>query len=145
MANYRPAAGRSPLRRNGMVCPSSQKIAPCHQRGAAYDATNECGHRSRKELVSVVGLDEGGAPILRKKLNRAQLADYVATAPRCIVAMEFCPGSQYLGRVFTAAGHEVRILPAQFVKPYLNANKTILLMPRRSPKRLAGRACATCR
>lgn len=34
-----------------------------------------------------------------------------------------CPGSQYWGRVFTKTGHEVRILPAQFVKPYLKANK----------------------
>ena len=76
-----------------------------------------------KNWFHLVGLDEGGATILRKKLNRAQLAEYAATAPRCIVATESCPGSQYWGRVFTAAGHEVRILPAQFVKPYLKANK----------------------
>jgi transposase len=37
--------------------------------------------------------------------------------------MESCPGSQYWGRVFTKAGHEVRLLPAQFVKPFLKANK----------------------
>ena len=76
-----------------------------------------------KNWFHVVGLDEGGATILRKKLNRAQLAEYAATAPRCTTATESCPGSQYWGRVFTAAGHEVRILPAQFVKPYLKANK----------------------
>ena len=76
-----------------------------------------------KNWFHLVGLDEGGTTILRKKLNRAQLAEYAATAPRCIVATESCPGSQYWGRVFTAAGHEVRILPAQFVKPYLKANK----------------------
>ena len=50
-----------------------------------------------KNWFHVVGLDEGGAPILRKKLNRVQLAEYAATAPRCIVAMESCPGSQVLG------------------------------------------------
>ncbi len=76
-----------------------------------------------KNWFHVIGLDEGGATVLRKKLNRTQLAEYAATAPRCIVATESCPGSQYWGRVFTAAGHEVRILPAQFVKPYLKANK----------------------
>ena len=111
------------LLRNGMVCPSSQRIAPCHHRGAVYDATNDCGIDLGKNWFHVVGLDEGGAPILRKKLNRVQLAESAATAPRCIVAMESCPGSQSWGRVFTAAGHEVRILPAQFVKPYLKANK----------------------
>jgi hypothetical protein len=41
-----------------------------------------------KNWFHLVGLDEGGATILRKKLNRAQLAEYAATAPRCIVATE---------------------------------------------------------
>ena len=57
------------------------------------------------------------------KLNRGQLAAYAATAPRGIVATEACPGSQYWGRVFAQAGHEVRIVPAQFVNPYVKANK----------------------
>src|SRR4051794_6195637 len=35
-------------------------MAPWHQRGAVYDATSDCGHRSRQELISVVGLDDGG-------------------------------------------------------------------------------------
>ena len=50
-----------------------------------------------KNWFHLVGLDEGGATILRKKLNRAQLAEYAATAPRCIVATESCPGSQVPG------------------------------------------------
>ena len=50
-----------------------------------------------KNWFHLVGLDEGGATILRKKLNRAQLAEYAATAPQCIVATESCPGSQVLG------------------------------------------------
>ncbi len=76
-----------------------------------------------KNWFHLVGLDRQGAAVLRKKLNRRQLAGYAATAPRCVVATESCPGSQYWGRVFAKAGHEVRILPAQFVKPYLKANK----------------------
>lgn len=77
-----------------------------------------------KNWFHLVGLDgRGAAAVLRKKLNRGQLAEYAATAPRCVVATESCPGSQYWGRVFAKAGHEVRILPAQFVKPYLKANK----------------------
>jgi transposase len=61
--------------------------------------------------------------VLRKKLNREQLTTFAGTAARCVIAMESCPGSQYWGRVFAKADHEVRILPAQFVKPYLKANK----------------------
>ena len=76
-----------------------------------------------KNWFHLVGLDDAGAAVFRKKMNRSQLAQFAATAPRCIVATESCPGSQYWGRVFTEAGHEVRLLPAQFVKPYLKSNK----------------------
>ena len=76
-----------------------------------------------KNWFHLVGVDARGATVLRKKLNRGQLAAYAATAPRCVVATEACAGSQYWGRVFAQAGHEVRLLPAQFVKPYVQANK----------------------
>ena len=76
-----------------------------------------------KNWLHLIGLDAHGATVLRKKMNRGQLLAYAATAPRCVVATEACAGSQYWGRVFTQAGHEVRLLPAQFVKPYVQANK----------------------
>lgn len=76
-----------------------------------------------KNWFHLVGMDERGHPLFRKKFNRAQLAEFVATAPACIIAMESCPGSQYWGRRFKDAGHTVRIIPAQFVKPYLKSNK----------------------
>ena len=76
-----------------------------------------------KNWFHLIGLDAQGATVVRKRLNRSQLAAYAVTVPRCIVATEACPGSQYWGRVFARAGHEIRILPAQFVKPYLKANK----------------------
>lgn len=76
-----------------------------------------------KNWFHLIGVDARGATVLRKKLNRGQLAAYAATAPRCVVATEACAGSQYWGRVFAQAGHEVRLLPAQFVKPYVQANK----------------------
>ena len=69
-----------------------------------------------KNWFYLVGLDRRGATVLRKKLNRGQLAKYAGTAPRYVVATESCSGSQYWGRVFAKVGHEVRILPAQFVK-----------------------------
>ena len=76
-----------------------------------------------KNWFHVVGLDENGATVLRRKLNRRQLAECAATAPRCIIATESCPGSQYWGRVFTDAGHDVRLRPAQSVKPFIKSNK----------------------
>ena len=50
-----------------------------------------------KNWFHLVGLDAAGAAVFRKKMNRSQLAQFAATAPRCIVATESCPGSQYLG------------------------------------------------
>lgn len=76
-----------------------------------------------KNWFHVVGLDARGQPVLRKKHNRHQLAELAATMPKCIVAMESCPGSQYWGRRFAAHGHEPRLIPAQFVKPYVKSNK----------------------
>lgn len=76
-----------------------------------------------KNWFHLVGMDDRGHPLFRKKLNRTQLAEFAATSSACIVAMESCPGSQYWGRRFQNAGHTVRVIPAQFVKPYLKSNK----------------------
>jgi transposase len=76
-----------------------------------------------KHWFHLIGLDRDGAIVLRKKLSRSQLSVFAATTPRRIVAMESCCGSQYWGRVFAQAGHEVRLAPAQFVKPYVKTNK----------------------
>jgi transposase len=76
-----------------------------------------------KNWFHVIGMDLAGRVVLRKRLNRVQLGEFAAAMAKCRVAMESCPGSQYWGRRFAAAGHEVRIIPAQFVKPYLKSNK----------------------
>ncbi len=76
-----------------------------------------------KNWLHVVGMDRDGRVTLRKRLNRAQLGEFAGSVATCRVAMESCPGSQYWGRCFAAAGHEVRIIPAQFVKPYVKSNK----------------------
>ena len=76
-----------------------------------------------KHWFHLIGLDRDGAIVLRRKLSRSQLSAFAATTPRNVVAMESCCGSQYWGRVFAQAGHEVRLAPAQFVKPYVKTNK----------------------
>lgn len=76
-----------------------------------------------KTWFHLIGLDRDGAIVLKKKLTRSQLSAFAATTPRTIIAMESCAGSQFWGRVFAAGGHEVRLLPGQFVKPYVKTNK----------------------
>jgi transposase len=76
-----------------------------------------------KNWFHLIGIDTRGKVVLRKKLNRGKLMAFIADLPTCIVSMESCPGSQFLGRRCEDAGHEVRIIPAQFVKPYVKSNK----------------------
>lgn len=76
-----------------------------------------------KNVFHLVGFDAHGKPVLRKKLSRPHLAEFMANLAPCIVAMESCPGSQYWGHRFAEFGHQVRLIAAQFVKPFLKSNK----------------------
>lgn len=89
-----------------------------HPRGAAV-----YGIDIGKVRFDVVGLDERGAVLHRTKFRRDTLLAHFAAAPRALVGMEACPGSQWLARKLRDLGHDVRILPAQFVKPYVKSNK----------------------
>jgi hypothetical protein len=71
-----------------------------------------------KNWFHLIGIDERGGTVLRRKMNRTQLAAFAVTACQCVVATEACPGSQYWGRIFATAGHEVRILPCGRRLPY---------------------------
>lgn len=76
-----------------------------------------------KNVFHVVGLDPNGAPVQQARFRREALLQFFEEAKPSIVGMEACPGSQWLGRKLKALGHEVRIVPAQFVKPYVKSNK----------------------
>ncbi len=77
-----------------------------------------------KSTFHLCGLDAHGKPVLRKQLGREPLMRFMAKLPPCLVGMEACAGSQHLARRFAAHGHEVRLMAAQFVKPYLESNKS---------------------
>jgi transposase len=76
-----------------------------------------------KTVFHLIGMDEHGRIVLRKRCSRSQLLQLLANPPACLIGMEACGGSHYLGRALTALGHEVRLLPAQFVKPYVKSQK----------------------
>ena len=61
--------------------------------------------------------------ILRKRLSRSKLAEFMAQLTPCIVAMEACGGSHYWARKFQIMGHDIRLISPQFVKPYVKSNK----------------------
>jgi transposase len=76
-----------------------------------------------KTYFHVVGTDPTGKPVRRTKLTRSNIFEFFANAPAATIGMEACPGSQWLARKLSALGHTVKIIPAQFVKPYVKANK----------------------
>lgn len=76
-----------------------------------------------KNVCSLVGLDSCGAVVLRRRLRRAAVMEFVLSLPRCTVAMEACCGAHHLGRVFEAADLEVRLMSPEYVRPYVKAQK----------------------
>lgn len=76
-----------------------------------------------KNSCSVVGVDAAGAVVARRSMRRQTLIDYVVKLPACVVAMEACCGAHHLGRLFAAQGHEIRLMPPEYVRPYVKAQK----------------------
>jgi transposase len=76
-----------------------------------------------KNTFHLVGLDKRGAIVLQQKVSRGQLECRLANIPRCLIGMEACSGSHHLGRQLAALGHDVRLIPAQYVKPFLKGHK----------------------
>src|SRR5258705_4243680 len=76
-----------------------------------------------KSKFHVVGLDARAQPSLRRRFRRDTLLQFFATVPAALIGMEACPGAHWLARKLTGFGHTVRIIPAQFVKPFVKSNK----------------------
>src|SRR5271165_5691533 len=71
----------------------------------------------------LVAMDQHGKVVARKRLSRSQMMVYTARIRPCLIGMEACCGAHFLGAALAAQGHAVRLMPAQFVKPFLKSNK----------------------
>src|SRR5437588_6755600 len=77
-----------------------------------------------KTVFHLVGLNMRGEVVVRKKFSRKQLLHFTANLQVELIGMEACGGSHFLGRALREQGHEVRLMPAQYVKPYVKTNKS---------------------
>ncbi|WP_072384170.1 IS110 family transposase [Novosphingobium sp. NDB2Meth1] len=87
------------------------------------------------EAVALVGLDiaksvfqvhaanRSGHVLFRRKLKRDDVEPFFRELPPCQVGLEACPGSHHWARLLRDCGHDARLLPAQFVRPYVKSNK----------------------
>ena len=76
-----------------------------------------------KTTFHLVALGTRSQVVIRKKFSRSQLLVYTANLPPSLMGMEAGVGSHFLGRALREQGHEVRLIPAQFVRPFVKSNK----------------------
>jgi transposase len=76
-----------------------------------------------KRIFQVHGARADGSVALRKKLSRPQVLTFFAQLPACIVAMEACASAHEWGRAIRELGHEVRLIPPIYVKPFIKRQK----------------------
>ena len=76
-----------------------------------------------KNVFQVHGVDARGKVVLRKQLKREQVARFFVNLPPCLIGMEACASAHHWGRKLERFGHTVRLMAAQFVKPYVKTNK----------------------
>ena len=77
-----------------------------------------------KNVFQIHGADAGGAPIFNRKLRRAEVLRFFEKLPPCLVGLEACGGSHYWAREIAALGHDVRLIPPVYVKPFVKRGKT---------------------
>ena len=76
-----------------------------------------------KSVFQVHGVGADGEILIRRQLTRARMLPFFAKLPRCLVGIEACNNSHYWARELIALGHDVKLMPAQYVKPYVKRGK----------------------
>jgi transposase len=76
-----------------------------------------------KSSCHVVGHDRAGSIVLRQKWSRGQVRARLANLPPCLIGMEACVGAHHLSRELQALGHDARLMPAKYVRPYSKGQK----------------------
>jgi transposase len=76
-----------------------------------------------KHCFHLIGMDARGSVILRQKLSRGRLETHMVNIESCLIGIEACAGAHHIGRRLSALGHDVRLIPAQYVKPFRKGQK----------------------
>ena len=79
-----------------------------------------------KTIFQVHGVDNEGGIVIRRRLRRAEVARFFAGLATCLVGMEACAGAHFWARTLAELGHEVRLMPPAYIKPYVRRQKNDL-------------------
>jgi transposase len=77
-----------------------------------------------KNVFQLHGVDHNGKTVLKKKLTRDKFVPFLMQLEPCLIGMEACASSHHFARELTQFGHQVKLMPPQYVKPYVKTNKT---------------------
>ena len=77
-----------------------------------------------KQIFQVHGADADGFPVFNRRLRRAGVLRFFEKQPSCLVGIEACGSSHYWAREIAARGHDVRLIPPAYVKPFVKRGKT---------------------
>jgi transposase len=77
-----------------------------------------------KNVFQVHGVDDNGTVVIRKRLRRPDILRFFASLPSCLIGIEACSASHHWARELIRLGHEVRLMPARYVKPYVQRGKS---------------------
>jgi transposase len=72
-----------------------------------------------KHVFQLHGIDADGHGVLRRRLRRAEVIAFFSSLPPCLVGMEACSTAHHWARELSALGHDVRLMPPTYVKPYV--------------------------
>ena len=89
-----------------------------------------------KSIFQIHGIDAAGQAVVRKSLRRSQMLPFIAKLPSCLVGIEACGTSHYWARELIKLGHEVRLMPAAYVKPYGAPRRRVLPVEEGSTQRV---------
>jgi len=76
-----------------------------------------------KSVFQVHGVDAEGRVVLQRRLTRARLIPFFEKLPRCRIGIEACATAHHWGRQLAGLGHEVKLMPPSYVKPYVKRQK----------------------
>src|SRR4051794_28605296 len=104
------------------VTPSRSATRSPPDRRASGSRFVDC-EQTIKNVFQVHGADAQGRPVLKRRLARGKVLEFFANLPPCLVGLEACAAAHYWARKLAKLGHTVRLMPPQYVRPYVKTNK----------------------
>src|SRR5438034_1816106 len=116
-------SGRAPAPPVSEACPRGAKVKEHAMSQQLRTTIAVIGVEIGMYSFHIVGFDQRGAIVLRQKWSRGQVQARFANMPPCLIGMEACVGAHHLSRQLRGLGHDARLMPAKYVRPYSKGQK----------------------